>query len=113
MKSLSDFHRNLGKTHFPESEGVSLSYSIGTPAALNFRIGLNFHTFPAHHGNALHGHSRMRSNGLRVVVIGSSTLSCIAKKLQNHTFMNFEFHPAVESDMRSYSHQHYERNSNL
>ena len=55
----------------------------------------------------------MRSNGLRVVVIGSSTLSCIAKKLQNHTFMNLELHPAVESDMRSYSHQHYKRNNNL
>jgi len=55
----------------------------------------------------------MRSNGFRVVVIGSSILSRITKKLQNQTFMNLEFHPAVESDMRSYSHQYYKGNNDL
>lgn len=55
----------------------------------------------------------MRGYGIRVMVIGSPTLSCIAKKLQDDTLMDLEFHPAIESDMGCNRHQNDKCNNNL
>ena len=55
----------------------------------------------------------MCSNDIRVMVIGSPTLSRIAKKLQDNALMDLEFYPAVERNMGGNCHQYYKRNNNL
>ena len=51
----------------------------------------------------------MCGNGFRMMVVGCSSLPRIAKKLQDHTFLNFKFHPAVDRNMGGDCHQHYKR----
>lgn len=52
----------------------------------------------------------MCGNGFRMMVVGCSSLSRIAEKLQDHTFLNFKFHPSVEADVGGERHHHYKCN---
>ena len=79
---------------------------FGAPAVLNLRVGLDVRTFSTYGRNASCRYSRVASDGIRVMMIGSALLGRIAKKLHYHTLVNLEFYPAVNGDMRSYSHNH-------
>ncbi len=77
----------------------SRSDSVGTPAVLYLWVSVNLSTSPAYRFNALCGNFCVRSNDIRVMVVGSSTLSRIAKKLQDNALMDLEFYPEVERNM--------------
>ena len=79
---------------------------VGTPAVLNLWVGLDVSAFSTYGRNASCRYSRVASDGIRVMMIGSALLGRIAKKLYYHTLVDLEFYPAVDSDMCSYSHNH-------
>jgi len=79
---------------------------VGAPAVLNLWVGLDVSAFSTYGRNASCRNSRVASNGIRVMMIGSALLGRIAKKLYYHSLMDLEFYPAVDSDMCSYSHNH-------
>ena len=62
--------------------------------------------FSTYGRNASCRYSRVASDGIRVMMVGSALLGRIAKKLYYHTLVDLEFYPAVDSDMCSYSHNH-------
>ena len=83
-----------------------------TPAVLNFRVTVNLWAFATDSSNALWRNIGMCGNGIRMMVVGRSRLPSIAKKLQDHTFLNFKFHPAVEAYVGDDRYHHYKCNDN-
>jgi len=86
---------------------------VGAPAVLNLWVGLDVRTFSTYGRNARCRYSRVASDGIRVMMIGSALLGRVTKKLQDHTLVDLEFHPAVDSDMCSDSYNHDNSNDNL
>lgn len=74
---------------------------------------MNLQTLTAYRRYALYRNFRMCSDGISMMMIRSSALLCIAKKLQDHAFLDLEFHPPVESDMCADRHQYDKCDNNL
>jgi len=54
----------------------------------------------------------MCGNGIRMMVVGCTSFSHIPKKLQDHTFLNFKFYPAIEGYVGGERYHHDKYNDN-